>query len=254
MFDALDWWSALLVLGGVGAGYINTLAGGGSALTIPLLMMSGVDANIANGTNRLAVGLQSAASTHAFHRRGIRPWGLAASALPSIVAGALIGAYVATQLPPLATERIFGGIFLTLACVLAFRPTWLLPYDAPEGEGHPPRPKGHLAMLAVGFYGGLFQAGVGIPLLLVCVRTMELDLVRGNGVKVILVFTYTALIIGVFSSAGQVDWARGGLVALGAVLGSWLGVRSAVARGAEFIRRLLLVALILAAGRYLGVY
>ncbi len=244
----LEWTDAALVVGGVAAGFVNTLAGGGSALALPLLMLTGLDASQANATNRVAVLLQSTAGAAAFHRRDVRPWGPTAKALPPAIVGAVLGALVAARIPPLAMSRLFGAIFLLLAVLMVAKPRWVVP-DPGDTPPHGPTWRGALTLFAVGLYGGVFQAGVGIPLLLVTVRALDLDLVAGNAAKTGLVAVYTLLVVLVFQSQGQIAWGPGLFLAGGAIAGSVLGAQVAIDRGTALVRGIVLVALA-AAGVY----
>lgn len=241
-FSLIDVW---LLLGGAVAGFVNAVAGGGSALTLPLLMLAGLDAGVANGTNRVAVAAQAAASAGTFHRRGVRPWGTAGRALCFVLPGAVVGALLAVQIAPPALERLFGGVFLALAVVVVARPAWLKPAPREGGAGWPSA-AGAAGLFAVGVYGGLFQAGVGIPLLVLLVGAMRLDLVASNAAKAALVLVYTGVILGVFGGAGQIEWRAGAVLAVGGLVGSVLGARAAIERGAPFIRKLVFVALVAA--------
>ncbi|MCA9524759.1 MAG: sulfite exporter TauE/SafE family protein [Myxococcales bacterium] len=249
MLDGLD---LLLILGGAGAGFVNTVAGGGSALTLPLLMLTGLDARDANATNRIAVVLQGASGAWTFHQRGMRPWQETWRILPASLLGAAIGAGLATVMPPLALERLFGVVFLSLAVVMIGRPTWIIP-AVPEGEAQPTW-RGHLAFFGIGLYGGLFQAGVGIALLIVIVRSLHVDLVRATAVKVALVLIYTLVALAIFAWRGHLDWHRGLVLAAGSAVGSVVGVRMALRSGAKFIRVMVTLALLAASARTLGLF
>ena len=241
---------ALLFGGGVFAGFVNTIAGAGSALTLPLLMLTGMDAGVANATNRVGVVFQSGSATVTFHRKGVRPWRSAATAVGSSLLGAAGGALLATRIAPPALERLFGVVFIFLALVMALRPRWLVP-PLTTGGPHPPGPGGHLALLAVGFYGGLFQAGVGIPMALVLVRALGVDLVAANAVKVAVVCVYTTLAVAIFAWAGQVAWAAGGVLAAGGLIGSAVGAHAAVVKGAPLVRKVIVAMLVAAAAKAL---
>lgn len=244
----------LLLVGGAVAGFVNAIAGGGSALTVPLLMLTGLDAAVANGTNRLAVAVQATASSATFHRKGIRPWPSVGRAALFALPGAVLGAAVAVRVSADALEVLFGLLFLVLAALLVRRPTWLVPRPA-GGQAAPTSTRwSGPALFAVGVYGGLLQAGVGIPLLVVLVRGLGLDLVRGNAAKAALVLVYTALILLVFGAAGQIEWRAGAVLAAGGLVGSVLGARAAIERGADFIRKALFVALLLAGAKALGLF
>jgi uncharacterized membrane protein YfcA len=88
---------ALLVVGGAVAGFVNTLAGGGSFLTVPLLVLLGLPATVANGTNRLAVFVQSTAAVVGFRAEGISGIRLGTRLLPPILLGSWLGAFIASE-------------------------------------------------------------------------------------------------------------------------------------------------------------
>ncbi|MBU0552200.1 sulfite exporter TauE/SafE family protein [Myxococcota bacterium] len=232
----------LLFMGGAAAGFINVSAGAGSALTIPLLMLGGLDANVANGTNRLAILAQGLSAITRFHKKEIRPWGYLKTALPPILAGAGVGVWIAVHVPAALMSKLFALIFVILAVLLLVRAEWILP---PE-DVTPKRPglSGLLALFSVGVYGGLFQTGVGIPLLLVTSTVFGIPALRANALKLALIAIYSVFVLIVFQGAGQVAWVEGGILALGGVIGSAIGVRVAIDKGRAFIRRLVFIALL----------
>ena len=230
----------LLIFGGGFAGYVNAVAGGGSALVIPLLMLCGVDVASANGTNRIAVGVQSITAVGSFHQQGVRPWRPAMWSLGYVVTGACAGACVAVKLPLAALELAFALIFLGLAIVIARRGGLLQPPD--DSTAYSFRMKA-LGFLGIGFYAGVFQAGVGIPLMLALIQFAGLDVVQANGAKAIIVAIYTSLILVVFSWAGQLVWSYGFLVGFGGILGSWLGTRAVIKKGVTLVRGIVVVVL-----------
>lgn len=254
--EAPLWIHALLVGSGLFAGFVNTVAGAGSALTVPALVISGLDATAANASNRLAVVVQTFAGVASFHRREVRPWRDCLPAIPALAVGGVGGALLATVVSPGGLQLVFGVLFIVLAALLMLKPRWLTPPDASLGEAaaHPWSPATQVMLLATGAYGGFVQAGVGIPLLIVLVRRLGLTLVMGNAAKVALTGIFTFAALAVFQGAGQVDWVRGAEVAIGSFVGSLLGVEAAVRLGVTLIRRAVVVGLLLAAGKMLGVY
>ena len=237
-----------MLLGGAGAGFINAVAGGGSALTLPLLMVAGLDAGVANGTNRVAVGIQAATATTSFHRQGVRPWRASLKDGAVIIMGALLGALGAVQIPTHSLQLIFGVIFLLLAILVLVKPAWL----NPEIDAMPARPitRG-VSFFLIGVYGGVFQAGVGVPLLLAFVNLVGMDVARANAAKVVVVLVYTVLVLFIFQAAGQVDWLYGITLGLGGILGSVLGTRAVLDKGVKLVRVVLVVALLIGAVRSL---
>jgi uncharacterized membrane protein YfcA len=102
----------------------------------------------------------------------------------------------------------------------------------------------------IGVYGGFIQAGVGF-LIITGLLVHGLDLVRINAVKVFVVGAFTVTALAVFIRNGQVDWPLGLALAAGNATGGWLGARLAVSKGHDWIRRLVLVVVVVFALRLL---
>lgn len=238
----------LLLGAGAAAGWINIVAGGGSLLTLPALVFCGLGDHVANATNRVAILVQNASAILAYRRKGLRlgwrPWLLA---LPACV-GAVIGAKLAIALDPYYLRLAIGVMFLLMAGLIALQPKrWL-----GDGAERPLRwSVAGPSLFALGIYGGFLQAGVGVPLLVVLVMTAGYDLVKGNNAKVIVVFTYTVLVLTLFARAGQVDWTRGAVLAAGNATGAALGASWVSDAGAAWVRRVLLAVVVLYALRSL---
>ena len=227
----------VLVIAGAAAGWLNTVAGGGSMLTVPALMWCGLPADVANGTSRIAILAQGVTAVAGFRReKALDTRLLTAVAIPNVV-GALFGAYAATLIP----NQVFKPILICAMLVMAFsmfvKPESFLP---PKGTAalHPrDRPGATLALLLSGFYGGFLQAGVGFILLAVFAGMLRIDLVRGNGLKVAVVFLYSLVVVLVFAARARVDYAYGAVLALGHVVGAEAGVRFSVKRGQGAIKK-----------------
>jgi hypothetical protein len=247
----------LLVLAGLAAGILNTLAGGGSFLTLPALIFLGLDANLANGTNRIGVLVQNVTAVASFARMGQVPGRLALALLPPTVIGAFAGARVAVDVPEPALRAIVGAVLL-LALPVVFLPEGKIPSRRRARAGARGSSESHLspwayaAFAAIGFYGGFIQAGVGFLLLGAIVPLIGLDLVRANALKVVIVLAHTAIALPVFAARGQVDPAAGLVLAAGSMAGAWIGTHLAVLRGARFVRWVLVAAIVLSAVQLLG--
>ena len=105
-------WVGLLVLGlaGAVAGVINTIAGGGSLLALPVLVALGLPPGVANGTMRVGVAVQNVTSALTFHSRGVRQYGLVLRLVLPMVLGAAVGTVLATRLPDDALRVVFGAM------------------------------------------------------------------------------------------------------------------------------------------------
>jgi hypothetical protein len=235
----------------LGAGVVNTLAGGGSLLTVPLLVLLGLPGGVANGTNRIGVLLQSSVAAWRFRALGVGGLREAVPVLLPVAAGSLLGAWGISQVSDGLFERAFGVVMLLLLVPLLREATITRPVrvEPPSHLG----PRWALVFFAIGLYGGAFQAGVGIPLLF-ALSHAGFDLVRGNAIKVIVNAVLTATAVPVFIFAGQIFWLPAAIVALGYAAGAVLGARLAVRGGEKLIRPVLALAVIALAGKMLGLY
>lgn len=236
----------LLLTGGMVAGFVNTVAGGGSVVTIPILVEI-VGASVANGTNRIAILMQNLVGVAGFQRGKAIPWSEVWPLAPPVILGALGGAYVAITIPPEAMRRVFAFVVVLVAVSVLVKPSrWM---GGTELRLH--QPWRWLAFLAVGFYGGFVQAGVGFLLLAGLVLGGGYGLVKGNAAKVTLILLYTPLVLILFASANQVDLAVGLVLGAGNMTGAWVASNLAIRKGAGWIRWVLIVAAVGAALRML---
>lgn len=233
---------ALLFVAGLAAGTLNVLAGGGSLLTVPVLIFLGLPATVANGTNRVAILAQNLGASWGFHRRGKLDSRWVRPALLPTLAGAVLGAWMATRISDEAFQRILAGVMLGVALWMVFRS----PRAGTDFDSVPPVSRaGRLALgaawFAVGVYGGFIQVGLGF-LILAVVSAAGLDLVRGNALKVTLVLAFTPLALLLFALDGLVDWRLGTALAAGNLLGGQVGVHLTVLKGQAWIRRVVVLA------------
>lgn len=235
----------VLVLGaGVLAGFLNTVAGGGTLLALPTLMLLGLPAAVANGTSRVAIVTQSISGVWAFHRQGELPTAALAPVVAPTVAGGAAGAAVAAWAPGWLLEPILLGTMVLMATLMVLKPTWV----TAGGDEEPRPPLRHLPSLlglfAAGLYGGFVQAGVGFVLLGVLSGLMRYDVVRANALKLVctLVFSLPAIVL--FALADRIAWAPAALLAVGTAIGAQLGARFAVRVSPRVIRALILVTVV----------
>jgi uncharacterized membrane protein YfcA len=231
----------LLVLAGFVAGALNVIAGGGSFLTLPILIFMGLPASVANGTNRVGIFFQNVGAVWGFHRNRLMDWkSILWAALPASL-GAIAGTILALSIGDAAFRQVLA--FLMIAVTL-----WTL-WD-PLAKKDPSSRAGsvRLPFLAFGFfltgvYGGFVQAGVGF-LVLAATTLAGLDLVRGNAVKVLSILAFTIVSLAIFVSQGKVLWLPGLVLALGTFLGGQLGVRFTVLKGHAWVKRVVTVTII----------
>lgn len=239
--------AAILIGGGLAAGVVNTLAGGGSLLTVPLLVLVGLPGTVANGTNRIGILVQNAAAAWRFRALGVSGFRNAAAVVLPVAAGSLAGAATIARVSDPAFETLFGLLMLVVL-VPTLRP------PRPRLDARPwPAPVTALVFFAIGLYGGAFQAGVGL-LLVAALAHAGHDLVRANSVKVVVNCALTLFALPAFLLAGQIAWVPALALASGFFAGGEIGARVAVRGGERIVRIAMAVAVVALAGRMLGTY
>lgn len=240
MMVSLEIWEmAILIAAGIAGGAINVMAGGGSILTVPVMIFLGVPGPLANGTNRVAILAQNLTAITTFRRQGFSHFklslSLAACALPGAVLGAWFGANLSGE-----TFNILLSLVMIAVLILMQTGSQHITTD-----GEPRRlVLGHVLMAAAGFWGGFIQIGIGFILMPILNRVMGLDLVTVNVHKVFIVAVYTLAALTVFAFTSEVLWLVGAILAVGNSIGGYLGAKLTIARGEKLIRRVLTLAII----------
>ena len=235
----LEWWQLILLLvAGFVAGVINTLAGGGSLITLPLMLWIGLLAPIANASNRISLIVQNISGSANFHRTGHMHWPTALLLGACAVPTALIGARVALDIDEHWFRRILVAVLLVSLIVVA---------RGRAGGGDRTTPVNRLRLavgfMAIGFYAGFIQAGLGFALLALLHGVGQLDLVRSNAIKVVVVLFCQLAALSVFVFAGQVNWIAGLSLAAGSASGAAVAVHLQIRKGAAWVKRLILALL-----------
>lgn len=234
---------------GLAAGVLNVLAGGGSFLTLPLLLELGLPEVPANATNRVGIAAQNVGAVWSFRSRGVSNWRWAlANAGPALV-GAALGAWIATRIDGATFRRVLAFLMIAVTLWTLWNPG---AERAASNAGRDPGSRFRLVLLpaffAVGVYGGFVQAGVGFFVLAITTAA-GFDLVRGNAIKVFVILGFTVVSLSWFAWHGHVWWGAGAALAAGTVVGGQLGVRFAIAKGHRWLRGVVTVAVIALAVR-----
>lgn len=250
----MEWYFALaVIIAGFAAGFINTLAGSGSLITLSLLLFMGVPATVANGSNRVGVLIQNLVAAQSFRQQKVLNWQHGLKLAVPAVLGSIVGAQIAVNLNEEMMRRTIGVVMVVMLGVILARPKrWL---EGKIGEiAETLSPKDAVILFFVGIYGGFIQAGVGIFLLASLVLGIGYDLVRANAVKVLINLSFTVFALAIFVFNDQVWWDVGLLLAVGNAGGGWLAARMAVERGASFVRWILIGVVAASALHLLGVF
>ena len=247
--DPYVWQIPALIAVGAIAGVLNILAGGGSLLTLPLLIFFGLPAATANGTNRIAILCQNIFAIGGFQRQGVFPLRLALLCTPPALLGSYLGARIAIDIDEELFKQVLALVMVGVLIIMAVDPMRRLRRS--EMRLTPVRVAVLLvSFFFIGIYGGFVQAGVGF-LVITGLLVHGLDLVRINAVKVLVIFAFTIVALAVFVRHGQVDYVLGLALAIGNSLGGWSASYLAVRKGHTWIKHFVTVTVLLFALRLL---
>ena len=250
----MEWYMYLAVIAaGLFAGFVNTIAGSGSLITLPLLMFLGLPANVANGTNRIGVLVQSVVSSISFRKQKLYTVDEGLWMSVPAIAGALLGSLIAVKINERIMELMIGGLLIFMFFVILYKPEqWVRDHARSVTLRH--RFWVPVIFFFIGIYGGFIQAGVGFFLLAALVLGAGLGLTRANAHKVLIVAAMTAIALVVFIISDQVYYLYGIILAVGQGVGAWLGSKVAVSWGPKVVRVILLVAIMASAIKLTGLY
>ncbi|MFO8128420.1 MAG: sulfite exporter TauE/SafE family protein [Bacteroidales bacterium] len=242
-----------LILAGLMVGFINTLAGGGSIISLSLLMVLGLPPNVANGTNRIAIIIQNIMATASFRQQKVlvMPKSLYLG-IPAVV-GSVAGALIAVELSEDLLRSAMGVIMLFMLVFILYNPKkWLNEDQAGSARGI--SLKQVVIFFFIGMYGGFIQVGVGYLLLAALVVGAGFDLVKSNAAKVLVILMYLPFSLVVFLLNDDVNWSYGLVMTIGNVTGAFIASRLAVKKGTAFIRYVIIAVILLTAGHLFGLY
>ncbi|MEN8250739.1 MAG: sulfite exporter TauE/SafE family protein [Bacteroidota bacterium] len=238
----------ILIPVGVIAGFINTVAGGGSLLTLPTMIFLGLPPSTANGTNRVALFFQNISGIAGFKSKGVFVFPYSLWVSISALIGAIIGAKFSVELDDKTFKQIIALVMVGVVLLTVFNPT-----KKANGTNEDLSPAkqvmGVIAFFFVGIYGGFIQAGVGFIALGSLSYINRISLVKANSIKVFVIFIYTIAALIIFILEDEVNWLYGLVLSIGNMTGAWVASRWSVDKGDKWIKRFLLIAVSIMAVR-----
>lgn len=239
---------ALLVLAAFAAGFMDAIAGGGGMITVPALLLSGMDPVTALGTNKLQSLFGSGSATIHYARKGL----VDLSTLYGVAAlsffGAAAGGGLAILMPPELLARLLPYLLIAIALYFAVK-------RGLSDEDRERRVSPRLFALAVvpviGAYDGLFGPGTGSFFMLAFVSLAGYGILKATAHVKLLNFASNFGGFAVFAFVGGVDWRLGLAMGAAQFVGARLGAASAIRFGARLIRPLLIVVCLALAARLL---
>lgn len=232
----------LIILTGFAAAFLNTVGGGGSLFSVPILTFLGLPITTANATSRVALLFQNAFAVGGFKSKGVElPWPYSLYLGLSSLVGGLLGSFLASQIADEVFNKIFVGVMI-LSVVLII-------YDPFKANGEEKLTAKHqwigsIFFFFIGIYGGFVQAGIGFLVIAVLSLVNNLSLVKSNYVKVFSAIIYTGVSVAVFAWQGKIIWQTGLILAIGHALGGWYASRWSVKAGEVWIKRIMIISIL----------
>lgn len=232
----------LVIITGFGAAFLNTVGGGGSLFSVPILTFLGLPITSANATSRVAILFQNIFAVGGFRSKGIElPWPYSLYLGISSLCGGIIGALLASRIADEVFNKIFVGVMILSVFLILYNP---FRSQGPEKLAFKNQMIGVIFFFFIGIYGGFVQAGIGFMVIAVLSIVNNLSLVKSNYVKVFSAIIYTAASVAVFAYEGKIIWVTGLTLAIGHALGGWYASRWSVDKGEVWIKRVMILSII----------
>lgn len=232
----------LVIITGFAAAFLNTVGGGGSLFSVPILTFLGIPITSANATSRVAILFQNIFAVGGFKSKGIElPWPYSLYLGISSLGGGLIGAILASKIDDKVFNKIFVGVMILSVILIVLDP---FKSKGAERLEFKHQLTGVFLFFFIGIYGGFVQAGIGFMIIAVLSLVNNLSLVKSNYVKVFSAIVYTVASVAVFAYEGKILWLTGLILAIGHALGGWYASRWSVDKGEKWIKRIMIISII----------
>jgi len=227
-----DLWALVLGFGaGFACGFLNTAASSGSAVSLPVLMMIGLDPVSANGTNRIPVLIGALSATWSFHQKKARLWALALKVSLPVAIGGLIGAGIAEILPGRDLALVITAAVLVALVLLFTKLKHAIEQATAKDVQYGARECA--VFVAIGVWLGFIVLDGATYMLLALTLVVGLPLVNANAIKSAALVPTTLVAMAVFAYQGDINWTIGAVMAVGSIAGGVLGARLATSPAAR---------------------
>lgn len=235
----------VLSVAGVFAGFINVVAGGGSLITLPLMIFFGLPPAVANGTNRIGIIAQNIVAVSNFTRKGIFvfPYNLYAGLIA--IVGSVIGSFLALDLDDKIFNRILSIVMILVALMILFKQKTVVENLKQTVVRN--KVISFISFFFLGIYGGFIHVGIGFLMILVLTRINQFSLLKANSIKVFVALLFTISSVIVFILNDAINWEVGLTLAIGTSLGGFLGSHFSMKKGEKWIKRILILAIVVMA-------
>lgn len=232
----------LLFATGLAAGFVDSIAGGGGLLTLPVLLSLGFEPRYALGTNKLQATCGSGSAAWYYAKAGAVPWKDCVRGFVLTVIGAAAGTLVVQRIQPDVLKRMLPVLLTAVAVYVLLKPA-LGDQEHPARMGR--RQFDVLFGLSLGFYDGFLGPGAGTFWTMAFVLALGFNLVRATAYTKVMNFGSNLASVVFFLATGEVYFAAGLTMGLGQLLGAKVGSGMVMTKGTKLIRPIFLTMVLL---------
>jgi hypothetical protein len=242
------WLYPLLFLTGLAAGFVDSIAGGGGLITIPVLLNVGLAPQLALGTNKLQAVFGSGSAAWHYGRAGLIEFKDCWTGVVCTLVGATVGTRLVSRLSPEFLKQTIPWLLVAIALYFILQP------KLGDTERRP-RLNAHgfhvLCGLGIGFYDGFFGPGTGTFWAMAYLLGLGFNLTRATAHTKLMNFASNAASLAVFLYGGHCHFGAGLCMGLGQLVGASLGSQTVIRRGARFIRPIFIAVVLAVTARLL---
>lgn len=232
----MEW--PVLFLTGVLAGGVDSIAGGGGLITLPVLLNLGLPPRVALGTNKLQAVFGSGSATLHYGRAGAIEYRASLAGVGFTAIGAATGVLTVQQLRPDFLRALIPWLLISVALYFLVRPQ----LGEADARARWSRGTFHwLVGLTLGFFDGFLGPGTGSFWALAYVLLLGFNLTKATAHTKLMNFTSNAVALAVFAFSGHVQLLPGLTMGAGQLLGAWFGSKLVIRRGPKLIRPIFIV-------------
>ena len=232
----------ILFLAGFVSGAINTVAGGGSLLTLPILIFMGLPPSVANGTNRIQLIFAQFFAVYGYKSKGLFDYKLSIWLAFSAILGSIIGARIAVEVPEEFFKKILSIIMILVMINIFFKK------NKKVDEKITSLKKQKLSILLfffIGLYGGFIHAGVGFLMILILCGINGFSITKANSIKVFVALFFTLFALFIFILENKINIKYGIYLAIGSSLGGWLTSRWSIKKSESSMRYIICIIILI---------
>lgn len=239
---------AVLFATGLVAGFVDSIAGGGGLITLPVMLSLGGDPQTALGTNKLQATFGSGSATWHYARAGAVDLSDCVRGVGLTFLGAIVGTLGVRQIGPHTLKVLIPLLLIAVAVYMLRHPQ----VGAVERDARMSRARFDLTFgLLLGFYDGFFGPGAGTFWTMAFVLALGFNLTRATGYTKAMNFSSNVCSFLVFALAGRVDYVAGTIMGVGQLIGARFGSRMVMTRGTKFIRPVFITVVLTLTGKLL---